>query len=51
MAEEPFVPDFLRDAAHVMTWEIENPRVVDAAVAEGIYARIEPLVRDLIARP
>jgi protein-tyrosine-phosphatase len=51
MAEEPFVPDFLRDAAHVITWKIENPKVVDAAVAEDIYARIEALVRDLIARP
>jgi protein-tyrosine-phosphatase len=51
MAEEPFVPDFLRDAAHVLTWEIDNPKVVDAAVAEDIYARIEALVRDLVARP
>jgi protein-tyrosine-phosphatase len=51
MAEEPFVPDFLREAAQVITWEIENPKVVDAAVAEDIYARIETLVRDLIARP
>ncbi|HEX4711749.1 hypothetical protein [Phenylobacterium sp.] len=51
MAEEPFVPGFLRDAGHVIRWEIENPKVVDAAVAEDIYARIEALVRDLVARP
>jgi protein-tyrosine-phosphatase len=51
MAEEPFVPDFLRDARHVVRWEIENPKVVDRVVAEDIYARIDALVRDLIARP
>jgi len=51
MAEEPFVPAFLRDARHVIWWEIENPKVVDAAVAEDVYGRLETLVRDLIARP
>ena len=51
MAEEPFVPAFLRDAGHVIWWEIENPKVVDAAVAEDVYGRLETLVRDLIARP
>jgi protein-tyrosine-phosphatase len=48
MAEEPFVPDFLKAAEAVFRWEIENPRVVDRRVAEDIYLRIEALVRELI---
>ncbi|MDB5498819.1 MAG: hypothetical protein JWP28_2850 [Phenylobacterium sp.] len=51
MAEEPFVPGFLRDAGDVIWWEIENPKVVDAAVAEDVYGRVEALVRGLIERP
>jgi protein-tyrosine-phosphatase len=50
MAEDPFVPDYLRERGDVIRWEIENPKVVDAAVAEEIYARLEVLVQQLIAR-
>jgi protein-tyrosine-phosphatase len=49
MAEDPYAPDFLRADARVIWWDVENPRVVDAAKAEEIYERLEARVRALIA--
>jgi 8-oxo-dGTP diphosphatase len=50
MAEDPFVPDFLRGDPRVIWWEMENPKVVDAAKAEEVYALMHGLVRGLISR-
>lgn len=50
MAEEPYVPDFLRDAKRVIRWDVDNPIFVDQKIAEDTYEKIERLVRDLIAR-
>jgi 8-oxo-dGTP diphosphatase len=49
MAEDPFVPDFLRDHPRVIWWQMENPKVVDAAKAEEVYARMDELVRGLVS--
>ena len=49
MAEEPFVPDFLLACPRVIWWEMENPKVVDAAKAEEVYARMHGLVRSLVS--
>jgi 8-oxo-dGTP diphosphatase len=54
MAEEPFVPDFLRDHDKVVWWAVENPRVVDEAKAGEIHDLLDGQVRELIvgrARP
>ena len=48
MAEAPFIPDFLGADARVIRWTVENPKVVDAAKAEEIYAKIHDLVQTLI---
>lgn len=50
MAEEPFIPDFLKDAKKVIWWDIENPTSVDQRIAEDTYEKIDTLVRDLIAK-
>lgn len=49
MVEEPYIPDFLKDAKKVIWWDIENPVFVDKKTAEEIYEKIDMLVRDLIA--
>jgi protein-tyrosine-phosphatase len=49
MAEEPFVPEFLREATHVIRWPMDNPKVVDRAVAEAFIERMSELVAGLIA--
>ncbi len=50
MVEEPYIPDFLKDANKVIWWNIENPASVDQRIAEDTYEKIDTLVRDLIAK-
>jgi 8-oxo-dGTP diphosphatase len=47
MAEEPYVPDFLRTAPNVIWWQVENPRSIDLAKAEEMFAVVYGLVREL----
>lgn len=49
MAEESYIPDFLKDAEKVIWWDIKNPTFVDQKIAEDTYKRIDALVRSLIA--
>lgn len=49
MAEEPYIPDFLKDAKKVIRWDIENPTSVDQKIAEDTYGKLDVLVRELIA--
>lgn len=48
MAEEPFVPDFLKNTKNVLWWDVDNPTFVDRKVAEVTYEQIYKLVRGLI---
>ena len=48
MAEEPYIPDFLRTAENVIWWDIENPDSIDQKIAEDTYNKIEILVKELI---
>lgn len=48
MAEEPFIPDFLRDSKKVVWWEIENPIFVTRDVAEKTYSQIKKMVERLV---
>lgn len=48
MAEEPYIPEFLKDSKKIIRWEIENPTFVDKETAEYAYKKIERLVKDLI---
>lgn len=48
MAEEPYIPDFLKDAKKVIWWQVENPTYVDQKIAEDTYEIIIKFVGDLI---
>lgn len=48
MAEEPFIPDLLKNSKNVIWWEVENPTFVDREMAEKTYSQIYKLVKDLI---
>lgn len=48
MAEEPFIPDFLKNNSKVIWWSIENPTHVDQKIAEETYGKIYNLVQNLI---
>ncbi len=48
MAEEPYIPDFLKNKEKVIWWEIENPTFVDQRIAEDTYEKIYNLVYKLI---
>ena len=50
MAEDPYVPDFLKASEKVIFWQIENPIDGDKKTLEGIYGRIERLVGELISK-
>jgi protein-tyrosine-phosphatase len=48
MAEEPYIPDFLKNTEKIITWIIKNPTLVNRRVAEDTYNQISTLVCDLI---
>lgn len=48
MAEEPYIPDFLKQAKGIIHWEIENPDHMDEEIALYTYNKIRPLVEKLI---
>jgi hypothetical protein len=50
MAEEPFIPDFLRKAKNVIWWDVENPKFVTKEVAEKIFDEVFKLVEKLIQK-
>ena len=48
MAEEPYVPAFLKNDKKVIWWEVENPETVDTGVAEETYEKLNKLIKELI---
>ena len=50
MAEEPFIPNFLKENKKVIWWNVENPNFVDKNKAEEIYNIINKLVIELIEK-
>lgn len=48
MAEEPYIPEFLRESEKVIWWNVENPPFATKEVSEEIYNQIYKLVRELI---
>jgi len=48
MAEEPFIPDYLKQDKKVIRWNVENPPYVDRKIAEDTYMKIYSLVENLI---
>lgn len=48
MAEEPFIPDFLRRDKKVVWWNVENPSFVTREVAEKTYSQIKNLIEGFI---
>ncbi len=50
MAEEPYIPDFLRKNKKVIWWDVENPDHITKMIAEDIYEKVYKLVYELINR-
>jgi protein-tyrosine-phosphatase len=48
MAEEPYIPDFLKNDEKVIRWNIDNPTFVDEKIAKDTYEKIYILVNQLI---
>ena len=48
MAEEPFIPEFLRKSKKVIRWEIANPIFATREVSEKTYSVIFKLIEKLI---
>lgn len=49
MAEEPYIPDFLRDNEKVIWWKIENPSFATREISKKTYDQIKKLVETLIS--
>ncbi len=49
MAEEPFIPDFLKNSKNVIWWDVDNPKFVDRAVAVKTFKQIYKLTEGLVA--
>jgi protein-tyrosine-phosphatase len=50
MAEEPYIPDFLKNESRVLWWDIPNPKEVDTFIAEETYRKLELLILNLISK-
>jgi protein-tyrosine-phosphatase len=52
MAEEPFIPDFLKNDKKVIWWQVENPTGFsnNEIYYENAYQKIYKLVSDLISK-
>lgn len=50
MAEEPFVPDFLRNDKKVIWWDIKNPKSAPPGFFKDTYDKLEVLIRELIKK-
>lgn len=50
MAEEPYVPDFLKNDPRVIWWDIANPPNVTKEFVEETYQKLYMLVSDLIRK-
>jgi protein-tyrosine-phosphatase len=48
MAQEPFIPDYLKNNQNVIWWNVADPKSVTRDVAEDVYAQIFNLVADLV---
>lgn len=50
MAEEPFIPNFLRENKKVIWWDVDNPPFATAEVSKKTYDQIYDLVKKLILK-
>lgn len=50
MAEEPYIPDFLKDNTKVIWWNVKNPTSVTKEVAENTYAQLFGLISDFVSK-
>ncbi len=50
MAEEPYIPNFLKEDPKVIWWDIENPAFVTRKVAEDTYNKLDIRIRELITK-
>lgn len=50
MAEEPYIPDFLKKNTNVIWWDIANPPNVTREIVEDTYQKLYRLVSDLIRK-
>lgn len=48
MAEEPYIPDFLKANKKVVWWNVKNPTSVTKEVAENTFAQLSELIQGLI---
>ncbi|MES3005187.1 MAG: hypothetical protein V4690_03725 [Patescibacteria group bacterium] len=48
MAEEPFIPDFLKENKQVIWWNVDNPPFATKEVSEEIYKQIHQLIENLL---
>jgi len=50
MAEEPYIPQFLKDSKKVIWLDIPNPNYVDQKIAEETYEKIFTFVKNLLSK-
>lgn len=50
MAEEPFIPSFLKNDKKVIQWDIGNPTFATSEFIENTYDKIKALIKELIQK-
>lgn len=48
MAEEPFIPDYLRNSKKVLWWKVENPSFATREVSEETFNQIKSLIEEFV---
>ena len=50
MAEEPYIPDFLKNNKKVVFWDVENPSIATREISQKTITQIKKLIEDLIKK-
>ncbi len=50
MAEEPFIPDFLKNDKRVIWWDIDNPKEASEDFVRETYQKLTGLINGLIEK-
>lgn len=50
MAEEPYIPKYLKEAKNIIWWDVENPENITEETVEATYTKINSLVTELLQK-
>lgn len=50
MAEEPYIPKYLKEAKNIIWWDVKNPEDITEETVEDTYTKINSLLPELLQK-